>query len=170
MDPYWKGWTISCKICFNLTNNYKNHFSKRQSFSWGKCLLLYSNNWCYLFLNVLLNQVCVDNRLTLNIPPTKEIVVSVKCTLSDIYNSIQLNKKQRSEATFLSQKKTGELTSRLPTLCSSTRTGAISPSTSSSWRLEGHRVAVRTLVRPLRSHSGGFSWWGHGAECMHVGG
>ena len=101
-------------------------------------------------------------------PQPRKSCMSVKRTLSDIYNSIQLNKNQRSEATFLSRRKTGELTSRLPTLCSSTRTGAISPSTSSSWGIERHRVAVRTLVRLLRSHSGVFflmGTWGGVYAC-----
>ena len=168
VDPYWKGWTISRKICFNLTNNYKNHFQK-ESFSRGKGLLLYSNNWCCLFLmSFWIRSVLIRDWPSI-FPQPRKLYTSVKRTLSDIYNCIQLNKNRTSEATFLSRRKTGELTCRLPRLCSSTRTGAVSPHTSSSWGLEG-LVAVRTLVRLLRSHSGGFSWWGHGAECMHVGG
>ena len=77
MFPCWKAWTISCKSSqFQFDQQLQNFYSKRKSFCWGKYLLLYVITDA-VFLNILLNQVCINNSFTLNISPSKALYTQV---------------------------------------------------------------------------------------------
>ena len=76
-QPCWKGSTMSHKISVSIWQTIRKITFKKKKFLPRKsayCHAVITVAVFYFFFNVLSNQVCVDNRLSLSISPTKEIV------------------------------------------------------------------------------------------------